>query len=213
MVYSRLSFFFYLYLTRQVSWEQILTYNDGLPQPNLNPIDAGPIVRCPMRLPITAGCDTTWKQTRSVVTPLALRCSALDRCTTRELACRGRWLKLSPSNLYSLTFDLLALKVRVTERHIISRVISWLAVVGTLYLVLASVYCSFRKGWGCGIIEWVNVQYLLVSVNSQDSHIACCFTRNDQTSPPSCSWKLLTAKPSASWENPREFPVYVYHRW
>ena len=34
---------------------------------------------------ITAGCDTAWIQTRvSVVTPLALRRSALDRCATRE---------------------------------------------------------------------------------------------------------------------------------
>ena len=38
-----------------------------------------------MGLPITAGCDTSWNQTReSIVTPLALRCSALDRCATRE---------------------------------------------------------------------------------------------------------------------------------
>ena len=46
------------YLTRQVSHEQILTYNDSLPRPN--PDDAGPIVRRPMGLPITAGCDTAW---------------------------------------------------------------------------------------------------------------------------------------------------------
>ena len=33
----------------------------------------------PMGLPSRAGCDTAWSQTRvSVVTPLALRCSALD---------------------------------------------------------------------------------------------------------------------------------------
>ena len=32
-----------------------------------------------------SGCDTAWTRIRvSVVTPLALRCSALDRCTTRE---------------------------------------------------------------------------------------------------------------------------------
>ena len=38
-----------------------------------------------MGLLITAGCDTAWIWTRvSVVTPLALRCSALGRCATRE---------------------------------------------------------------------------------------------------------------------------------
>jgi hypothetical protein len=38
-----------------------------------------------MGLPITAGCDTAWIQTRvSVVMRLALRCSALDHCATRE---------------------------------------------------------------------------------------------------------------------------------
>jgi hypothetical protein len=49
-------FTFNLYLTRQVRLEQILVYNDGLLRPN--PDDAGPIVRRPMGLPITAGCDT-----------------------------------------------------------------------------------------------------------------------------------------------------------
>ena len=47
-----------LYLTRQVSYELILIYNDGLPQPNPNPDDTGPIVCRPMGLPISAGCDT-----------------------------------------------------------------------------------------------------------------------------------------------------------
>ena len=38
-----------------------------------------------MGLPITASCDTAWIQTSvSVVMPLALRFSALDRCATRE---------------------------------------------------------------------------------------------------------------------------------
>ena len=38
-----------------------------------------------MGLPITAGCDTAWIQTRvSVVTPQALRFSALDRCAPQE---------------------------------------------------------------------------------------------------------------------------------
>ena len=37
-------------------------YNEGLPWPNPN--DAGPIVRHPMGLPITAGCDTAWNRTR-----------------------------------------------------------------------------------------------------------------------------------------------------
>nr|XP_046174331.1 neuropeptide-like protein C4orf48 homolog [Oncorhynchus gorbuscha] len=36
-----------------------------------------------MGLPITAGCDTAWIQTRVfVVMPIALRCGALDRCAT-----------------------------------------------------------------------------------------------------------------------------------
>jgi hypothetical protein len=47
-----------LYLTRQVSYEQILIYNDNLPRPN--PDDTGPIVRRPIGLPITAGCDAAW---------------------------------------------------------------------------------------------------------------------------------------------------------
>jgi hypothetical protein len=43
------------------------------------------MTRCPTGLPIKAGWDTAWIWTRvSVVMPLALRCSALDRCTTRE---------------------------------------------------------------------------------------------------------------------------------
>ena len=38
-----------------------------------------------MELPITAGCETAWIQTRvSVVTPQALRCGALERCATHE---------------------------------------------------------------------------------------------------------------------------------
>ena len=38
-----------------------------------------------MGLPITPGCDTAWIRTRvSVVTPLALRYSALDHCATQE---------------------------------------------------------------------------------------------------------------------------------
>jgi hypothetical protein len=51
-------FLFNLSLTRQVSSEQILIYNDGLHE--TNPDDAGPIERCPMGLSITASCDTTW---------------------------------------------------------------------------------------------------------------------------------------------------------
>ena len=39
-------------------------YFDGLLRPNPNPDDTGPIVRRPMGLPITAGCDTAWKRTR-----------------------------------------------------------------------------------------------------------------------------------------------------
>jgi hypothetical protein len=60
-----------------------------------NPDDAGPIVKRPMGLPITAGCDTAWNQTRvAVVTTLVLRCSALDRCATRE-----------PQDMYSYKLD------------------------------------------------------------------------------------------------------------
>ena len=70
------------YLTRQ---EQILIYNDGLPRPNLNPDNDGPIVHRPMGLPITAGCDTAWNRTRVCSDDtLALRCSALDCCATQE---------------------------------------------------------------------------------------------------------------------------------
>ena len=43
-------------------------YNDGLHWPNLDV--AGPIVSRPMGLPITAGWDTAWIQTRVLeVTP------------------------------------------------------------------------------------------------------------------------------------------------
>jgi hypothetical protein len=51
----------------------MIGYNGGLPlsNPNLgvppygtNPDDTEPIVRHPMGLPITAGCDTAWNQTR-----------------------------------------------------------------------------------------------------------------------------------------------------
>ena len=62
---------------------QILIYNDGLSQPNPNPYNAGPIVRRPTGFLIPAGCDTAWNWTR-VVTPLLLKCSALDRCATRD---------------------------------------------------------------------------------------------------------------------------------
>jgi hypothetical protein len=57
-----MSSFIYLifYLTWQVSQEQILIYIDGLPQPNPNPDNAGPIVRRSMGLPITASCNTAW---------------------------------------------------------------------------------------------------------------------------------------------------------
>ena len=56
---------------------------NGLARPN--PDDARPIVCRPMGLPITAGCNTALIRTRvSAVTPLALRCSALDRCATRQ---------------------------------------------------------------------------------------------------------------------------------
>jgi hypothetical protein len=54
--------FLTFYLTRQVSSEQILIYNDGLPRPN--PDDAGPIVRRPMVLPVMARCFTAWIRTR-----------------------------------------------------------------------------------------------------------------------------------------------------
>ena len=71
--------------------QQILIYNDCLHRPN--PDDAGPIVHRPMGLPITPGCDTAWIRTRvSVVTPLALRCSALDRCAIREITEDGSTL-------------------------------------------------------------------------------------------------------------------------
>jgi hypothetical protein len=40
----------------------IIIYNDGLPRPDPN--NAGPIVRRPMGLSITADCETAWNQTR-----------------------------------------------------------------------------------------------------------------------------------------------------
>ena len=50
-----------------------------------NQDEAGTILRRPMGLPITAGCDTAWIRTRvSVVMPLALRCSVFDRRVTQE---------------------------------------------------------------------------------------------------------------------------------
>jgi hypothetical protein len=50
-------------------------------QSNPNPDNAGPIVRCPMGLPLNIGPGI---EPGSVVTPLALRCSALDHCATQE---------------------------------------------------------------------------------------------------------------------------------
>ena len=44
--------------------EQILIYNDSIPQQKPDPDDAGPIVRRPIGLPMTAGCDTAWNLTR-----------------------------------------------------------------------------------------------------------------------------------------------------
>ena len=41
----------HFYITRQVSSEQILIYNNNLHHP---------IVRHPKGLPITVGCDTAW---------------------------------------------------------------------------------------------------------------------------------------------------------
>ena len=73
----------YLYLTRQVIQEQILCYNASLPRPHPNPDDAGPIVSSPMGFPITACCEPGIEP-GSVLMPPALRCSALDRCATRE---------------------------------------------------------------------------------------------------------------------------------
>jgi hypothetical protein len=46
--------------------------------------DAGPNVRLPKGLPITAGCDAAWIRTRETVTPHARRYSALDHCATHE---------------------------------------------------------------------------------------------------------------------------------
>ena len=59
-------------------------YNDGLRQPNTD--DSGPIVHCPMELPITAGCEPG-----TIVTPLVLRCSVLDHCSTQESNIATQW--------------------------------------------------------------------------------------------------------------------------
>lgn len=52
-------------------------------KPSPNQDDAEPIVRRPTELLITAR-DRTRVCSVSLVTPLALRCSALDGCATRE---------------------------------------------------------------------------------------------------------------------------------
>ena len=51
-----------------------------------NPDDTGPIVRHPMGLPFTAGCDTAGR-TPGCSDTTTLRCSALDRCATRVAIC------------------------------------------------------------------------------------------------------------------------------
>ena len=73
--YIYIYIYIYIFLTRQVSSEQILIYNDGLPRPILGQL-----------------CSALWdSQSRldviqpgfepgTVVTSLALRCIALDRC-------------------------------------------------------------------------------------------------------------------------------------
>jgi hypothetical protein len=84
MQWIHVCFLIYLtfYLTTESQFKnKSLFYNDVLHRPI--PYDAGPIGRRPMGLSITAGCDRAWNRIRvSVVTPLALRCSALDRCDT-----------------------------------------------------------------------------------------------------------------------------------
>jgi hypothetical protein len=51
-------------------WDKDIPAGQTLP----NQDKSWPIVRRPMGLPVTAGCDRAW----------ALRCSALDHCATRE---------------------------------------------------------------------------------------------------------------------------------
>jgi hypothetical protein len=60
--FAEFIYIFIYYLTMQVSSEQILIYNDGLPRQNPN--DTGPIVRCPVGHPIASGCDTACIRTR-----------------------------------------------------------------------------------------------------------------------------------------------------
>ncbi|XP_071268374.1 sorting nexin-14-like isoform X7 [Salvelinus alpinus] len=79
-------YLFNLYLTKSVK-NKFLFYNDGLPRPNppLPRTTLGQLCAA-MGLPILHGIEP-----RSVVTPLALRCSALDRCATQEqMSCQER---------------------------------------------------------------------------------------------------------------------------
>ena len=68
--------------------QSLSIYNDSRPNPSPNPSpnpdDAGRIVRRPMELSITTVVIQARIEPGSVVTPLALRCSALDHCTTWE---------------------------------------------------------------------------------------------------------------------------------
>ena len=48
------------------------------------PDNTGPIVRWPMGLPITAGCDAAGFEPGTAVMPHALKCSALQHCATPE---------------------------------------------------------------------------------------------------------------------------------
>ena len=42
----------------------MVIYNDSLPRPNLIRTTLGQLCADPVGLPITAGCDTAWNQTR-----------------------------------------------------------------------------------------------------------------------------------------------------
>ena len=69
-----------LFLTLKSIKDKFLPYNDGLPRPNpfSNPNATGPIVRRPMGLPITSGCDTARDQTRvcSDASSTEMQCSS-----------------------------------------------------------------------------------------------------------------------------------------
>ena len=91
-------YLFNLYLTRQVSLEQILIYNDGLPRTRLCQLFAV-LWDSQSRLDVM---QPGFKP-GTVATPLALRCSIIDHCATRE-SIWGAGLIFSPKRSWNNLF-------------------------------------------------------------------------------------------------------------